>query len=52
MADQRNRNPREPLDERVDEEQVRGIVDEGDEFEGDEEDLDDEEEEDDESTTF
>jgi hypothetical protein len=51
MADQRSRNPREPLDERNDEEQIRGIVDdEGDEFEDDDEDLDDEEDE--ESGTF
>lgn len=50
MADQKNRHPSEPQDDRIDEEQIRGIVDEGDEFEGDEEDLDDEEDE--ESTTF
>ena len=51
MPDQSNRNPRAPLDESNDEEQIRGIVDdEGDEFEDDDEDLDDEEDE--ESGTF
>jgi hypothetical protein len=52
MADQRNSTREdEPRDRTsVDEEQVRGGFDEGDEFEEDEEDTDDEEDE--ESTTF
>lgn len=50
MPDQSNRNSREPQDERVDEDQIRGIADEGEEFEDDDEDLDDEEDE--ESGTF
>jgi hypothetical protein len=50
MPDQRNSNSREPQDDRADDEQIRGIADEGDEFEDDDEDVDDEEEEDAEST--